>query len=142
MIVSARGHYALRVLLDLAEHQTAGYTPMKDVAERQGISLKYLEQIMPALTKANIVEGVHGKGGGYKLCRTPEDCRVGEILQLTEGELLPVGCMKQGAGGCDRPQECRTHPMWIHFRELVENYFNGITLADLLESEQTEHCEL
>ena len=94
MMISTRGRYALRVMIDLAEQGGSGYIPMKDIAERQGLSLKYLERILPVLTKNGIVEGVQGKGGGYRLCRSPEEYTAGEILRLTEGSLAPVSCME------------------------------------------------
>ena len=96
-MISTRGRYALRVMIDLAEHADDGYIPMKEVAQRQGISLKYLERIMPALSKNNLVEGVHGKGGGYRLSRKPGDYTAGEILRLVEGSLAPVACLACGA---------------------------------------------
>lgn len=133
MMVSTRGRYALRVLVDLAEHRNDAYTPMKDVAERQGLSLKYLEKIMPVLTKNGMVEGIHGKGGGYRLTREPEDYVIGELLRLTEGDLAPVACLECGAVPCSRAGDCRTLPMWSEFNELVNNYFDNITLADLLK---------
>ena len=132
MIVSTRGRYALRVLLDLAEHRRAAYIPMKDVTARQGISQKYIEQIMPVLVKAGFVEGVHGKGGGYRLARAPEDCPVGEILRLTEGDLAPVACLSCGAAPCERSADCRTIGMWTRFNEITNEYFDAISLADLL----------
>ena len=132
MMISTRGRYALRVMIDLAEHPSADYIPMKDVAARQEISLKYLEKIMPFLTKAGLVEGQHGKGGGYRLCRTPEDYRVGEILRLTEGDLAPVACLEHGAKPCPRMGSCRTIGMWRGFNELSNKYFDGITLAELM----------
>lgn len=132
MIVSTRGRYALRVLLDLAEHRSAAYIPMKDVTARQGISQKYIEQIMPVLVKAGFVEGVHGKGGGYRLARAPEDCPVGEILRLTEGDLAPVACLSCGAAPCERSADCRTIGMWTRFNEITNDYFDAISLADLL----------
>ena len=132
MIVSTRGRYALRVLLDLAEHRSAAYIPMKDVTARQGISQKYIEQIMPVLVKAGFVEGVHGKGGGYRLARAPEDCPVGEILRLTEGDLAPVACLFCGAAPCERSADCRTIGMWTRFNEITNEYFDAISLADLL----------
>ncbi|MDY5940613.1 MAG: RrF2 family transcriptional regulator [Eubacteriales bacterium] len=132
MIVSTRGRYALRVLLDLAEHRSAAYIPMKDVTARQGISQKYIEQIMPVLVKAGFVEGVHGKGGGYRLARAPEDCPVGEILRLTEGDLAPVACLSCGAAPCERSADCRTIGMWTRFNEITNEYFDAISLADLL----------
>ena len=132
MLISTRGRYALRVMLDLAEHRGAGFIPMKDVAARQEISLKYLEKILPVLTRAKLIEGVHGKGGGYRLTRDPEDYRVGEILRLTEGELIPIGCLSPDAPPCSRSLSCRTLPMWKDFTRLINDYFDGITLASLL----------
>ena len=111
-MISTRGRYALRVMIDLAEHGGGDFVPMKEVAARQEISLKYIERIMPLLTKENLVEGLHGKGGGYRLCRPPEDYSVGEILRITEGELAPVACLERGAKPCPRAAECRTLPMW------------------------------
>ena len=100
MMISTKGRYALRVLIDLAEHHTGDYIPMKDVAKRQDISLKYLEKIMPVLNKNNIVEAIHGKGGGYRLTRSPDEYRVGDILRLMEGELVPVPCLAENAPPC------------------------------------------
>lgn len=135
MMISTRGRYALRVLLDLAERNTGCYTPMKEVAEAQGLSLKYIERIMIILSKNNLVEGVHGKGGGYRLSRNPADYTVGEILRLTEGDLAPVSCLEGGARTCPRAKKCRTLPMWKKFDEIANNYFDGITLADLLKND-------
>lgn len=132
MLISTRGRYALRVLTDLAEHADQGYIPMKEIANRQGISLKYLERIIPLLSKQGIVEGVQGKGGGYRLVKPPEECRVGEILRLTEGDLAPVACLECNAQSCERKEECRTYPMWTEFSELVNEYFDKKTLADLV----------
>lgn len=132
MLISTRGRYALRVLLDLAEHADEKYIPMKEVAERQGLSLKYIERIMPALTQNRFVEGVQGKGGGYRLMKHPADYRVGDILRLMEGDLSPVSCLECGAKPCDRAGECRTLPMWIKFKNMIDEYFDGITLEDLL----------
>lgn len=132
MLISTRGRYALRVLLDLAEHREKGYVPMKSVAERQNLSLKYIEQIMPVLSKNQLVEGVHGKGGGYRLSRTPDAYTVGEILRLTEGDLAPVSCLECNAPVCDRAETCKTLPMWREFHQMANQYFDGITLADLM----------
>lgn len=134
MMISTRGRYALRVMIDLAEHTNRGYIPMKQIADRQGISLKYLERIIPALAKNNFVEGVHGKGGGYRLVKAPKDYRVGDILRLTEGDLAPVACLECGAEPCKRVEECRIIPMWREFYALVNRYFDGITLADLMKT--------
>ncbi len=133
MMISTRGRYALRVLIDLAEHDGDGYIPMKEIANRQGISLKYLEQIIPALSKNGFLEGVHGKGGGYRLMKSPRDCRVGDVLRLTEGDLAPVSCLKCDAEPCERSHICRTYPMWTEFYSIVNNYFDGITLADIMK---------
>ncbi len=133
MLISTKGRYALRVLLDLAENQREGYIAMKNVAERQGLSLKYIERIMPVLSKNNYVKGVHGKGGGYRLAKEPKDYRIGDILRLAEGDLAPVACLECGAKPCDRSGSCKTLPMWKEFYSIVNNYFDGITLADLMK---------
>ncbi|MGN0172068.1 MAG: RrF2 family transcriptional regulator [Acutalibacteraceae bacterium] len=133
MMISTRGRYALRVLIDLAEHAEDGHIPMKEVALRQEISLKYLERILPILSKNGFVEGVHGKGGGYRLAKAPNECRVGDILRLTEGDLAPVACLEKGAKPCKRVSECRTYPMWTEFYTLVNRYFDGITIADIMK---------
>ncbi len=135
MMISTRGRYALRFLIDLAEHQGEEYVPSKEVAARQGISLKYLEQILPALTKAGYLEGLSGKKGGYRLGMPPEDCRVGDILRLTEGEFAPVACLASGAERCPRQQDCRTIGMWREFHRMAHDYFDSITLADLMQGE-------
>lgn len=136
-MISTRGRYALRVLIDLAEHKNGDYIPMKEVADRQDISLKYLERIMPLLKKANIVDGQHGKGGGYKLKGEPSEYRIGDILRLTEGDLAPVACLACGAEPCERAARCRTLPMWEKFNDLTNNFFNGITVADLMKTAES-----
>ena len=135
MMISTRGRYALRVMIDLAEHTDGGYIPMKEVAERQEISLKYLERILPVLVKNGLVEGIHGKGGGYKLSRAPEKITVGEILRLTEGDLAPVACLGCGAEPCVKIASCRTISMWNGFYRLTNEYFDGITINDLVNGE-------
>lgn len=142
MMISTRGRYALRVLLDLAENNNGGYIPMKDVANRQELSLKYIERIMPVLSKNALVEGVHGKGGGYRLTNPPEDYKVGDILRLTEGDLAPVACLGCDAKPCDRAAECRTLPMWTDFYKLVNDYFDNITLADLLQTNLSDNYSI
>lgn len=133
MMISTRGRYALRFLIDLAEHQADGYVPMKEIAARQGISLKYLEQILPALARAGYLQGLSGKRGGYRLGVPPEECRVGDILRLTEGEFAPVACLAPAAKGCPRQQDCRTIGMWRGFAQLAHDYFDSITLANLMQ---------
>lgn len=134
MAISTRGRYALRVMVDLAEHCGGGFIPMKDVADRQDISLKYLERIMPDLTRGGVAEGVHGKGGGYRLTRPPESITALEILRLAEGDLAPVACLQAGAKPCPRAAECRTLPLWKGYHEQTLAYFGGVTLADLMRS--------
>ena len=133
-MISTRGRYALRVMIDLAEHGGGDFVPMKEVAARQEISLKYIERIMPLLTKENLVEGLHGKGGGYRLCRPSEDYSVGEILRITEGELAPVACLERGAKPCPRAAECRTLPMWKKYYAMTNEFFDGISIADLMKN--------
>ncbi|MDD6041486.1 MAG: Rrf2 family transcriptional regulator [bacterium] len=132
MLISTRGRYALRIMLDLAAHQSEGYIAMKHVADRQGLSLKYVEKIMPVLSRSRYVVGVHGKGGGYQLARSPQEYRVGDILRLAEGDLAPVACLSCSAEKCERAPHCPTLPMWKEFHSMVNNYFDGITLADLM----------
>jgi Rrf2 family transcriptional regulator, iron-sulfur cluster assembly transcription factor len=134
-MITTRGRYALRVMLDLAQNRSDKYIPMKDVAARQEISLKYIERIVPALTKAGLLEGVHGKGGGYRLTRTPDSYTVGEILRATEGDLAPVSCLASGAAPCARAAECKTLGMWKKYNDITNEYFDGITLQDLLGTE-------
>lgn len=133
MLISTRGRYALRVLLDLAEHKGDGYIPMKAVAERQGLSLKYIQAIMPVLSKNGLIEGVHGKGGGYRLSKPLSEYRVGDILRLTEGNLVPVTCLECDAKTCERADSCPTLPMWTEFHKMVNDYFDGITLENLIK---------
>lgn len=139
MMISTRGRYALRVLIDLSEHNTGHYIPMKDVAARQEISLKYLERILPVLTKEKLITGMHGKGGGYKLTRAPEEYTVGEVLRLTEGDLAPVACLNPDSPPCSRAAECRTLKMWHDFYEMTNNYFDHITIADLIANNAADN---
>lgn len=134
MIVSTRGRYALRVMIDLAENLNQERIPLKEIAERQGISQKYIESIMTLLSKNKFVDAVHGKGGGYKLNKKPQEYRVGDILRLTEGTLAPVACLEKNAPPCDRKKFCRTLPMWTKLDKLVEDYLDSVTLSDLTKS--------
>lgn len=133
MIVSTRGRYALRVMIDLAEQHEDSFTPLKDVSAHQAISQKYIEAIMTMLSKAGLVDGAHGKGGGYKLNRKPEEYKVGEILRLTEGTLAPVACLENADFNCDRKADCRTLPMWTKLDELIEGYLDSVSLKDLMK---------
>lgn len=130
-MVSTKGRYALRVMTDLAEHNTGEYIPLKEIAERQGISEKYLESIIAVLSKADYLSGLRGKGGGYMLTRPPEQYTVGSILKLTEGSLAPVACLEHIPNCCERSSECKTLPMWEKLEKLIDDYLEGITLADL-----------
>lgn len=136
MMISTKGRYALRVMIDLAEHQTEGYIPLKEIAERQGISEKYLESILKTLVREKALVGLRGKGGGYRLTRSPDRYTVGMILRLTEGDLAPVACLEKPAAQCPRMSQCRTLPMWKELDRMVNDYFDGITLADLMAPEQ------
>ncbi len=133
MMVSTKGRYALRVMIDLAENSDGGYIPMREVAGRQGISLKYLERILPALVSSHLVEGVHGKSGGYRLTRKPQEYTVGEILRQTEGDIAPVSCLECDARACDRVENCRTLPMWKELQRRIADYVDHVTLFDLMK---------
>ena len=138
MIVSTKGRYALRVMVYLAQHGQEEFIPLKEIAETEGISQKYLESIMTVLSKADFVDAVHGKGGGYRLNRSPEGYTVGGILKLTEGSLATVSCTSQGPAACARSTCCTTLPMWERLDKMVDEFFEGITLGDLLkESEES-----
>ncbi len=134
MLISTKGRYALRVMIDLAEHKDAERIPLKEIAERQDISQKYIEAIMTLLSKKGFVDAAHGKGGGYKLNRKPEEYKIGEILRLTEGSLSPVACLEAGAEECPKKANCRTLPLWTKMDELVEGYLDSVSLADLMKS--------
>lgn len=135
MLISTKGRYALRVMIDLAEHQTEGYIPLKEVARRQELSEKYLESIIKLLVKAGILSGLRGKGGGYKLNQSPEAYTVGSILRLTEDSLAPVACLEPGATACAKAAECRTLSMWQGLDKVINEYLNQITIADLAQSD-------
>lgn len=135
MMISTKGRYALRVMIDLAEQQRAEYVPLKEIAARQEISQKYLESIMVILSKNNFIEALHGKGGGYRLNREPKDYKIGDILRLTEGTLAPVACLGDDAKPCEKTAECRTLPVWENLYNLIINYLDSVTIADLVKNE-------
>ena len=132
MMVSTKGRYALRLLVDMAEHRTESFVPLKEVAQRQEISEKYLESIVKALVRGGVLAGLRGKGGGYRLKREPEQITVGEVLRLTDGSLAPVSCQEPGSSPCPRMVECRTLPIWKGLYERVNEYLDGYTIADLI----------
>jgi Rrf2 family protein len=136
MMISTKGRYALRVVVDLAEHQSEEYVSLKEIAERQEISEKYLESVIKPLVKANILTGLRGKGGGYRLNKSPERYTVGSILRLTEGSLAPLSCVEAGTQ-CDRIASCRTYPMWQKLDNLINEFFDGITVADIMATDQS-----
>ena len=135
MIVSTKGRYALRVMLCFAQRGGEEFIPLKEIAEAEGISQKYLESIMTILSKADFLDAVHGKGGGYRLNRTPAEYTVGSILKLTEGSLAAVSCTTQGPAACSRATCCQTKPMWEKLDAMIDGFFESITLADLLKNE-------
>ena len=136
MIVSTKGRYALRVMVDLAEHQGEGHVPLKEIAERQEISEKYLEAILKVLVREKLLTGLRGKGGGYRLSMDPEQYTVGRIIRLTEGSLAPVACLEPHADPCPRAAQCSTLPMWRAFDQVVNNFFDNYTIADLMPAAQ------
>ena len=132
MLISTKGRYALRVMIDLAENQgEQDYVPLKEVARRQDISEKYLENIVKTLVRNGMLKGVRGKRGGYRLTKSPDEYSVGAVLRLTEGSLAPVACLEHTPIQCERAGDCRTLSMWKGLHEAVEDYLDGITLADL-----------
>ena len=132
-MISTRGRYALRLMLDLAEHGSEDFVPLKDIAERQGISKKYLEQIIPTLNRAGFLQTNRGFQGGYKLAKNPDKYTVGDILRETEGGLAPISCLEQSPIQCPRAAECMTLPMWKGLQDVINNYLNGITLQDMID---------
>lgn len=136
MKISTKGRYAIRVMIDISEHNTGEYIPLMDIAKRQEISEKYLESIVSVLSKNDYLISLRGKGGGYKLARKPEEYTVGEILKLTEGSFAPVACLEKKPNKCEKASQCKTLKMWEGFEKVIEDYFSGITIADLLSDEQ------
>ncbi len=135
MMISSKGRYALRVMIDLAEHQDEGYIPLQTIVGREGISEKYLESILGVLSKAKLLDAVRGKGGGYRLARRPEDYTTFEILSLTEGSLAPVTCLEHGQS-CENAASCRTLPLWQGLDKAIADYLGSYTLEDLVQMGQ------
>lgn len=140
MKISTKGRYALRMMLDLAEHQGNGYIALKDIAERQNVSKKYLEQIVPILNKADILNTNRGYQGGYRLARTPDQYTVGDILRITEGSISPVACLDKNPVECERAAECATLPVWQGLYKVITDYLDGITLQDILDKQHDRCC--
>ena len=137
MMISSKGRYALRVMIDLAEHADEGYIPLQTIAARQGISEKYLESILAVLSKARLLDAVRGKGGGYRLRKSPDQYGVREILSLLEGPLVPVACLGPGDQSCDRMTSCRTLPLWQGLEQVIQEYLDKYTIADLMARDET-----
>jgi len=133
MLISTKGRYALRTMLDLAQHADDGYVSLTRISERQGISVKYLEAIIAMLNKAGMVESLRGKEGGYKLTKKPEEYTVASIIKLTERSIAPVSCLGTESNDCERAYQCLTLPMWAKLKEIIDQYLESITLKDLLE---------
>lgn len=136
MKISTKGRYALRMMLDLARHKDGGFIALKDIAQRQNISKKYLEQIVPLMNKADILKTNRGYQGGYMLARKPEEYTVGEILRITEGSIAPVACLDHQPNQCTRCEDCSTLKVWIGLQNVISEYLDSITLQDILEDEQ------
>ena len=139
MKISTRGRYALRMLIDLAEHENCGFVALKDIAARQNISKKYLEQIIPIFNNSDILKTARGSQGGYRLSRSPEKYTVGEILRLTEGNLAPVDCLTQDPIECERSVDCPTLPVWQGLNRVINEYLDSITLHDILDQQRKRH---
>ncbi len=137
MKISTKGRYALRMMLDLAEHQNDGYVALKDIAQRQEISKKYLEQIIPVLNRSEFLNTSRGFKGGYRLAKTPDKYTVGDILRLTEGGLAPVACLEHFPNQCERNQSCATLPVWQGLNRVINEYLDSVTLQDILDSEKS-----
>ena len=135
MLVSTKGRYALRVMIDLAEHQASGRIPLKEIARRQDVSEKYLENILSTLVRNGLLSGMRGKGGGYRLCKSPDQFTAGYILRLMEGSLAPVSSLDSGSAPCERASECRTLSLWAGLNEVINKYLDQYTLADLLRED-------
>lgn len=138
MLISTKGRYALRVMVDLAEHRAEEFVSLKEIAQRQGISDKYLESIIRMLVKARVLESLRGKGGGYKLKKPPEQYTVGFILRLTEESLAPVACLDPNADACPKAGKCRTLPLWQGLDKVIGEYLDGVTVADLMDCGSNE----
>ena len=139
MMVSTKGRYALRMLIDLAEHEGDGFIALKDIAERQNISKKYLEQIVPILSRSGILRTNRGSQGGYALAKEPDHVTVGEILRLTEGSLSPVACLDGDPAQCPRSADCPTLPVWQGLNRVINEYLDGITLRSILDSQRERY---
>ena len=133
MMISTKGRYALRIIIDLAQHADEGFISLKSIAERQEVSMKYLEMIVAIMNKAGILHSRRGKDGGYKLVKPASEYTVGEIMDLTEGHLSPVACLGTGDNHCERAGFCLTLPIWQHLDTMIDGYLSSITIQDILD---------
>jgi Rrf2 family protein len=140
MKISTKGRYALRMMLDIAEHESGGFVRLKDISERQAISEKYLEQIISSLVKAGMVKGVRGAQGGYKLFKAPSEYTVGAILRVTEGSLAPVACLDDPENSCPRREICSTLSFWQEFNKVINEFLDSKTLQDILDEKKSSYC--
>ena len=138
MLISTRGRYALRVMVELAERGSGNFVPLREISESQGISVKYLESIASELSKAGLLEGQHGKGGGYKLAVPPEKISVKSVLCVTEGHVSPVACLKNSPNACERAKNCRTLPLWEKLYDLIDDFFENVTVHELAKGNLAE----
>ena len=134
MMISTKGRYALRVMIDIAENSAGEYVPLRDIAERQGISQKYLEQVIALLSRAELVSGLRGTGGGYRLTRDVGDYTAGEILYAVEGSLAPIACLKDKPNSCPRSESCETLPFWEGYYKVITDYVDGVKLSELVKN--------
>lgn len=141
MKVSTRGRYALRLMIDLAQHQGEGYVSLKEISARQDITVRYLEQIIAILLKAGFVQSFRGKAGGYRLTRHPRDYNTEDVLKLTEGALLPMSCMLAQENSCPRAPHCATLPFWKGLQKVIEDYLRNVTLEDLAHQQESIGCD-
>ena len=139
MKISTKGRYALRMLIDLAEHKSHGFISLKDISQRQGISRKYLEQIVTLLSNPDILRSNRGNKGGYMLAKKPKQYIVGEILKITEGSLSPVSCLDDEKNRCERSKSCKTLPLWQGLEKAINNYLFSITIQDILDNNKVTH---
>lgn len=139
MKISTKGRYALRMMLDLAEHEADGFVALKDIAARQGISKKYLEQIVPMLNKSDILLTNRGFQGGYRLAKSPDKYTVGDILRITEGSIAPVACLDHEPNQCERSAACATLPLWKGLNKVISDYLDSVTLQDLLDRQKQSY---
>lgn len=145
MMVSSKGRYALTVMVEIAKHDNEGFVSLADIAEKEKLSMKYLESIISILNKGEMLVSARGKNGGYKLAKKPNEYNISEILLLTEGTLAPVNCIMQDGVQCEKAATCSTLPLWAGLDKVIDDYLRGITLEDIIKGDRKkmlgEYCE-